>query len=202
MKKNFIETITKHIIDLPALPSVVSKLIGLVDDPKVSSHDIAKLISSDQAITAKLLRLSNSSYYTFQKEIKTVPFAVSLMGFDTVVNLALSLSVVGRFTTSAVDDNFELMEFWEHSLSVAVVAKRIAEDIMPDAAAEVFTMGILHDIGKLIIHEYLHKEYLEIEKLIIEKDYLSLEAETKILEINHSIVGEFLCKQWKLPVDI
>ena len=92
-----IKKITQSIIGLPTLPTVITQMIGLIDNPKTSAKDVAGLISTDQALTAKILKLANSAFYGFPREIATVNHAVVVLGFDTVKNLGLSVSVLERF---------------------------------------------------------------------------------------------------------
>ncbi len=197
-----VKEITRHIISLPALPSIVAKLLELIDNPNTSASGLARLISSDQALTARILKLANSSYYAFANQIKTVQLAISLLGFNTITNLAIGLTLTKRFNTEYRDDDFDRMRFWEHCLSVAVVGKRFSEEMKLGIPTEIFTIGILHDIGKLVIHEYLHPRYLEIEKRTRDNGVTSRTAEIEVIGVDHTQIGTWLCQSWKLPVDI
>lgn len=198
---NRIKNITASIINLPPLPTVMAKILEVIDNPNTSAKEISQLISSDQALTAKLLRLANSAYYSFSNEINTVQQAISLLGFEVITNLTLTAHVMNQFGMSKMGDLFDHVMFWDHSLRVAIVSKMIAHEYLPSKEKELYTVGILHDIGKLIIHEFLHPEYLEIEKLQTEYKYSSQQAEQEILGIgiDHSIIGKWLCENWKLP---
>ena len=202
MNEKVFDKVSKHIISLPALPSIVARLLTLIDDPKSSARGISKLISSDQAITAKLLRVANSSYYAFRNEINSVKLAVALLGLDTVLNIVLSVSLNRNLNSFNYDDDFDMIMFWEHSLSVGIVGKMLATQFSIENKEEIFTIGILHDIGKLIIHEYLHDFYLEIEEVLNKKEISLLEVEKRVMQTDHSEIASVLCKSWNLPARI
>ncbi|MCD4829325.1 MAG: HDOD domain-containing protein [Candidatus Cloacimonetes bacterium] len=202
MKTSDLQRITRQIIQLPAVPVIVVQLLDLVDDPKTSSGTLAQLLSSDQALTAKTLRLANSSYYAFAQPIKTVQLAISLLGYQTVVGLALSLAFTRSFACERHEDEFDVMAFWEHSLSVAVAARGLARELNVEAAPALFTMGILHDIGKLIIHESMYEHYLAIDIRVRLRGEPSYRAERTVMGANHAEIGSWLCESWRLPAEI
>ena len=202
MTNDELRRITEHIIELPAAPIIVTQILDLIDDPTTSASLLARLLSSDQALTARILKLANSSYYAFAKPIRTVQLAISLLGFQTVANLGLSLAFTRSFTGAHYEDDFDRLAFWEHALSVAVTARGLARDFGYATGAELFTMGILHDIGKLIIHEYLHDRYMLVESRLRLYDETSSEAERHVLGVDHAEIGGWLCNSWRLPEEI
>ena len=126
-KQQRLKRITQSIIGLPTLPTVITQLIGLIDNPRTSAHDVAALISTDQALTAKILKLANSAFYGFPREIATVNHAVVVLGFETVKTLGLSVSVLERFAAGSGDNSqFDRQKFWDHSLACGVAARILA----------------------------------------------------------------------------
>ncbi len=202
LKIEEIKRLTQHVISLPPAPMVLAKLLQIIDKPDVSLFEIERLISTDQALTAKLLKLTNSAYYGFTNKITTVQHAITLLGMDAVTNLALSLSVSTQFNNQDYYDAFDRTAFWGHSLKVALIAQMLCKDIYPKAVNEIFTIGILHDVGKLLIHEYFHDRYLEIEELQLTKKYPSLVAEKLRITIDHTQIGWWLCDSWNFPASI
>ena len=202
MTNDELRRITEHIIELPAAPLIVAQILDLIDDPTTSATMLARLLASDQALTARILKLANSSYYAFAKPIKTVQLAITLLGYQTVAGLALTLSFTRGFARSNREDEFDSLAFWEHSLTVAVVARGLARELDLTSGAELFTMGILHDIGKLIIHEYMHDRYLSIESRGRLYGEVSYEAEREVLGVDHAEIGGWLCESWNLPEEI
>ncbi|PID28765.1 MAG: hypothetical protein CSB55_03180 [Candidatus Cloacimonadota bacterium] len=197
-----IQKITQYIQTLPVLPAVMSKLLDLFHDPDTSASDIEKLVSSEPALSAKILKLANSSFYGCPNEIVSVKHAVSMLGFNNIMNLALSISIVKKFKAEFSSARFDLFKFWEHSLQCGITAKKIALETNLNDSNELFTIGILHDIGKLIIYEYVNAEYEKIEKLRKRERLSSVVAEKKILGTDHAEIGYWLCKNWNLPEQI
>jgi len=202
MTKEELRRVTQHIIDLPAAPVIVAQLIDLVDDPSTSAVHLARLVSTDQALTARILKLANSSYYAFAQPIRTVQHAITLLGFQTVMSLALSLVFMRSFPSRSQEDEFDRQRFWEHALSVAVAARALSKEMNTGGGAEIFTVGILHDIGKLIVHEYMHDRYLLIESRIRLYGETSRLAESAVLGADHAEIGGWLCESWNLPEEI
>src|SRR5271170_3496948 len=137
--------------DIPTLPVVAMRVNELINDPNSSSSDIADVLKKDQVLTAKILRLVNSSYYAIPGGVTDVQRALAFLGFNTLAQLVLSLSVFSVFSTFDNQD-FSMMEFWKHALGTAVGAELLAKKLKFKKPEEAFTCGLLHDIGKLVLH--------------------------------------------------
>ena len=144
------ESILAKLKTLPALPEIVYQLTMLIDDPNSTAQDLAEVISKDQSLTARVLRLVNSSYYAFRSKISKVSHAISLMGFLSIKNIVLSLSVIDAFRKRELDDGLEHHLFWEHSIGTAAAARSLGERSGYLSPEEAFVAGLLHDIGKVI----------------------------------------------------
>jgi HD-like signal output (HDOD) protein len=197
-----IKQITEKIIGLPTLPTVISKLIKVIDNPKTSVSSLSNLISTDQALTARILKMANSAYYGFSREIYTVNMAIVVMGFNAVKEMGLSLSVFDAFKDLSNIKHFDAAQFWQHSIGSGVAAKMLANKYIKKLAGEAFVAGLLHDIGKVVISQYMHKEFTKILTLAAEKDVSLEEAELRELGTNHSEIGGWLTDRWRLPVVI
>lgn len=197
--KDRLRRITQSIIGLPTLPAVITQLISLIDNPKTSARSVAQLISTDQALTAKILKLANSAFYGFPREIATVDLAVVVLGFETVKSLGLSVSVLERFSGEGQHSDFDRQQFWEHSIACGVAAKILAARLPYRVPGEAFAAGILHDIGKLILSQYFPQEFREVLELAGEEDIYIGEAEERVLGVTHSDVGSWLAERWNLP---
>ena len=122
-----LKRITQSIINLPTLPTVVAKMLEIIDDPKSSARALGRLINNDQVLTARILRLANSAFYGFPNPISTINLAIVVLGFETIKNLGLSVTVIDRFARSGKDDELlDYTRFWEHSVGVAVASRMIA----------------------------------------------------------------------------
>jgi putative nucleotidyltransferase with HDIG domain len=198
-KAERITRITRGIINLPTLPRVVSKMIELVDNPKTSAGSLARLISNDQVLTARVLKLANSAYYGFPREIYSVDMAIVVLGFNAVKEIGLSLSVLDTFRDTESNAYFDVSRFWEHSLGCGVGAKALAKRYAPGYASHVFVAGLMHDIGKIIISLYAKKDFLEIARSVWETNEPWSHAEERVLGIDHAHIGGILAERWKFP---
>jgi len=190
---------TESVLTLPTLPESVSRLLGMVDDPATSARALAHAISSDQVLTARVLKLANSSYYGFQQRVGTVSLALVVLGFQSVKDLALTTSVMKTFGNASKDSRFDMKTFWEHSLAVAVASRHLSRVLRVGSAGEAFTAGILHDIGQVVLHEYHPDAFQESLRLVREEGKLLHEAEIEVLGAGHPQVGGWLCRRWNLP---
>lgn len=196
-----IKKITEKVIGLPTLPTVVSKMIDMVDNPKTSAGSLAGLISTDQALTARILKLANSAYYGFSREISTVNMAIVVMGFNSVKEMGLSLSVFDMFKDIPDSESFDISEYWQHSIGCGVASKLMTKKYRHNLAGETFVAGLLHDAGKVILHQYMPKEYSLIHQRHKENSDL-ITVENDILGADHGQIGSWLSDKWRLPVSI
>ena len=141
--------------DLPTLPAVVAKVMKAVSNPMATAGDLNGIISTDQALTSKVLRLANSAYYGFPQEITNITQAVTILGFNTIRNLALSVSVHKMLFASREKELFSHRDFWKHSVATAVAAKMLANQTGYKSEENAFTAGLMHDIGKNVFDQFL-----------------------------------------------
>jgi putative nucleotidyltransferase with HDIG domain len=194
-----VKRITDSLISLPTLPTVIAKMLELVDNPKTSASSLSNLIMRDQVLTAKILKMANSSFYAFPRQIATVKLALVVLGFENVKEMALSLSVLNSFKGEN-NKHFDTSMFWQHSVSVGACTRMLARETCYRLAGEAFVAGLLHDIGKVVLNQYLPKEFAEIQTMIFEGGRSCDEAEQEILGVTHAEVGAWLAERWNLPV--
>jgi diguanylate cyclase (GGDEF)-like protein len=184
--------------NLPTLPGIAIKLLQAVQKKDPNINEIGQILSNDVALTAKLLKLVNSSFYGLSSKITTVDHAIKLLGLNTVKNLALSFSLItGLQKNKAAAINYN--RFWKDSLLGAITAKLLTKQIRPHAAEDAFFLGLLQDIGSLALACCLPEQY---EVVITEaKNEVSKchALENQHLGLNHMEVGEYLTKTWGLP---
>jgi putative nucleotidyltransferase with HDIG domain len=186
LKKIIMDTKT-----LPTLPNVIHKLNSLSDNDKSSVQEMARIVSSDQVLSARILRLANSPSYGFYR-VSTISNAMILLGVNVVKSLALSSSIFAIMEKDSVG-------LWEHSLGVGVAANLIAKKLGLPECEEIATAGLLHDIGKVIIKLKCSEAENDIHDLVKARHIYVLEAESEILDTNHAEVGAWLSKSWFLP---
>lgn len=190
-KRNELKKIIMDTKTLPTLPGVINKLNSLSESEKSSVQEMAKIVGSDQVLSARILRLANSPSYGFYR-VSTISNAMILLGVNVVKSLALSSSI------------FEIMEknsvgLWEHSLGVGVAANLIARKLALPECEEIATAALLHDIGKVIISLKCSEAEKLIRSAILEQDISMRDAERQVLDTDHAEIGAWLSKSWFLP---
>ena len=184
--------------DLPTLPLVATQVSELINDPHSSTDQISELLKKDQALTAKILKLANSSYYSIPGGVTDIQKALTYLGFNTLSQLVLSVSVVGLFKEKG-DVKFSFSEFWKHALGVAVASEVLAthtKKIKPEVA---FTCGILHDVGKLVLYTLEPGLFGQAVAQAKEQSLSFIEVERALGLPTHVDLGEAAVKLWKFP---
>lgn len=199
MVPQHLKKIIQRIHDLPTLPRTILKISELVNNPKTSARDLAKVITDDQVLTARLLKLVNSSFYGFPQKISTVTAAIVLLGFDAIRNLLLTTSVFDLFS-SKYRENRQLQEsFWDHSLGCAIGAKVIGGFLRNEQVEELFVAGLLHDIGKIVELMFMPQEFQNAIEKTRTDPLVIYQAEELVLGFTHTEVGQLLAEKWNLP---
>jgi putative nucleotidyltransferase with HDIG domain len=199
MKPLDLDRVIARVEDLPTLPRTVLRITELVNDPKSSARDLARIITDDQVLAARLLKLVNSSFYGFPQRISTITGAIVLLGFDAIRNLLLTTSVFDLFSNRKKLSLIRQEQFWDHSLGCAVAAKVIGNHLRYDKVEELFVAGLLHDIGKIVEMIFLSQVFKDINQMVRNKNILMITAEEKILGYGHPEVGKLLAERWNLP---
>lgn len=190
---------------LPAVSQAALKLVSLLDQPAVSNEDIVTVLKYDNVLTAKLLRACNSPYFGFDEQVSSVEQAVMILGHQQILHMVLSLAFGGAMSTRLPGYAIEAKELWFHSLSTAVAAEHLARSGLPMEVEPpvAFTAGLLHDIGKLALHQVLDTgTQTAIRDCIIQQRLPRNVAEREILGTDHCEVGARLLETWRLPVEI
>ena len=180
---------------LPTAPKVVDELISSFLYPNVSVDEIARKLSTDPVLSAKLLRLANSAYYHVSRTIGNIDDAIRMLGFVTVRTLVISSGLVSGF--KAVP-GLDLKRFWRYSLNTAVAAKWLAREAA-DSTELAFTIGMMHALGQLVIHTGLPEEAQELDKLTGVYEPGRSAAELDAFGFDAGAVGAELALRWKFP---
>jgi len=176
---------------LPALPMVVQTLTHDIQTSTSRMDQIARLLTHDQALTARILRLANSPFYATREPVRSVSHALPLLGLRTVATLLMK---VGLF-----DQAQEARGFWLHALGTACAARAVARVSGLDRLDVAFTVGLLHDIGKLALRQTLPEQAAAVAAVVQERGCLIREAETAVLGLDHCRIGLVVAKRWSLP---
>ena len=193
------QRIISRIDDLPTLPRTVLRITELINDPRSSAEDLSRVITDDQILTARLLKLVNSSFYGLPRRISTVTGAIVLIGFDAIRNLLLTTSVFDVFAHRKPAKGYKQEALWDHSLGCAVGAKVIGNHLRHDKIEELFVAGLLHDIGKIVVMMFQPDEFARIAAVISSQNILMIEAEDLVLGYRHTEAGKLLAEKWNLP---
>ena len=188
-----------QIKDLPSLPFVATKVIELTSSPNATMKQMERVILQDSALASKVLRYSNSALYGRAGQISSLTDALVLLGFSTVKTIVIASSVKSMHATSSSKYNFAGKTMWAHSVEVAIAARLTARRSDKSLVEEAFVVGLLHDIGKMVIESRLPGMVTRIMRMSKESDESLEELEDKVLGINHSQLGATLCKKWNFP---
>lgn len=187
--------------ELPTLPSIVYELSQIIQDPMSSTRDIEKVMTNDQSLTTKVLKLVNSAYYAIPGGVSSLSRAIAYIGYDTVHQLVLSASIIKALQTNG-PSKFDMNEFWKHSIGVAIGSETIAQHIGHRLPADLFTCGLVHDMGKVAIYTIEPETLLKVSQLAIERDISYFDAEREMNVPTHTFIGKALAEKWRLPLQM
>lgn len=193
-----VHEIVSKLDDLPTLPAVIYELNRIINDPMSSTGDIEKIMANDLSLTTKVLRLANSAYYAIPGGVTSLQRAIAHIGYDTINQLALSTSIIKALDTSS-NVKFDVREFWKHSLGVAMAAEVIAKEVKYRTPSDLFTCGLVHDIGKLALLIVAEPQFiLAIDDASAQRRSL-IETEEAMDLPRHTHIGFELALKWRLP---
>ncbi len=192
------EHVVKRVGTIASPPEIYTRLDRAIKKPNYSVREVSEIVSEDAVLTARILKLVNSSFYVFRHEIETVSKAVVLLGTEELRNLALATTVVTMFD-GIPEDLVNMEDFWKHSLACGIAARELARCAGQVKPERFFIAGLLHDVGKLAL--YIDQGDLAREALANCRDNNELHhrAETGAFGFNHAQVGDALAKAWNLP---
>lgn len=182
--------------DLPTLPCVLDRLRRVLTDPNSNNASLVAVLSCDPSLATRVLRVGNSAYYVPQKTCD-LQKSVAQLGFGTISQTLKNVAVCKTFEDDRLG-HFERTEFWRHSIAVAVLSRSIVMHTGTMSPSEAYTCGLLHDIGKLVLDQYLHAEFAKAlaHAAAGKKPLVKAEKETTLLD--HTMIGEMGAKGWHL----
>jgi len=196
----------KTIANLPTLPHIASRLMRIVNAPATSANTVAAVVAQDISLSAKVLRLANSAFYGIPKSINTLNSAVVILGFKIIETMVLSLTVFDMFSDNGGSAAlFDRKAFWRHSLRCGVISRLLAfkrRNIFVLDPEEAFCAGLLHDIGKVVMEQYLNADFHKALHHAGMHDISSFEAEKAVLGYTHCDVASWLTGTWSLPDEL
>jgi diguanylate cyclase (GGDEF)-like protein len=193
-----LQTIMDKFDHLPSMPGVAIKLLEAIQKPDPDLREIAGFISSDAALSAKVLKIINSPFYGLVSRITTIDQAIRLLGLNTVKNLSLSLILKANFLKKG-PGSFNLACFWKESLVGAIATKMMTEQLKIKRAEDAFYLGLLENIGALTLAYLNPLQYATVQSDIQKHQLSPQEAENRVFGFDHADVGALLTKSWGLP---
>ena len=185
---------------MPSLSTTAIKVLETCNDARASANDLMRVISLDPVLTARVLKLINSAYYSLGSPITSLTRAIVMLGLNNVKNLALSFAILQNLRSNESNSVFSPDEFWMHSLCVGVIAKNIAA-VKMDATRGLeafFVAGLLHDLGKIPLNRQFPIEYRRVWELAAKDKNTLRHSENTLLGIDHCTVGRMIAKKWRL----
>ena len=194
-----IDTVETH---MPASSAVLAKVINVMYDLSSNAEDVADIIEHDPSLTANILKVANSAYYGSYSKISSLKRAVVTLGFETLKEIVFTIGSVNCFQTVGDENSDGLSGLWLHSIGTAKACQVISQRMnigRPDIS---YLVGLLHDIGKILLLIHFPEKFQSIINLTQEKNTRFILAEQELLNTDHTEIGGLLCEIWSLPEDI
>jgi putative nucleotidyltransferase with HDIG domain len=193
------DDILQQVASLPPLPDTALKLMSVVSDPRSSVDQIVEAIRYDQAVTGQVLKLCNSAYFGLSRRVTSLNDAMVLLGTVKVLQLVMSVHTSSMLSKPQDGYGLEPGVLWRHSVAVAIGSSLVATRFNLTNVNLAFTAGLLHDIGKVVLNQYVAAEFREIIRQVTEEKRTFAEAEQEVLGFSHCTIGAALGEQWSLP---
>ncbi|WBF65937.1 HDOD domain-containing protein [Desulfovibrio subterraneus] len=186
---------------LPSLPQIVLELQLIINNPESSACDVAAVVSRDAGLSAFLLRLVNSAFYSFPSQIDTISRAVTVVGMKQLSNMALGVAAMDAFKEAGTG-RFDMKSFWKHSIAVGSIAQRLAERAKLPEPERYFVCGLLHDIGRAALCTSRPGKASRIMQVALEKRIPLYAAEAEVVGFDHARLGGILLRKWNFPFSV
>ena len=181
--------------DLPTIPVVATKVMQLIENENATAEELSKIVASDPAVAARVLKISNSSYYGCQRQIQTLSHAIVVLGFATLKSLIVAASVKQVYQPYGLTEKM----LWEHSFGAGLAARIIAKETRAASEEEAFLGGLFHDIGKIIMNSMNARQFQDVMQRCYNDGLSFEEAERQVFSYTHSEVGGLVIKKWNFP---
>jgi len=200
-----LQEVKDHILssgDLPTLPVIALEVSRLAANPLSGMSEIVRIIRNDPPLTAKILRVANSAFYGMPRRIESLNMALVVLGMRELNNLVTCITILKAFPPSPGGHEFDRNAFWEHSAGCGEISRVIATRLHLRLHGVEFTAGLLHDVGKIILEQNFHAEFLKALNVATAENFSSIEAEQQVLGVDHAEIGAWLAERWSLPASI
>lgn len=193
-----VKAFVKNIKNLPTIPVIAQEVLGRLSDDMLSVDKLEDIIEKDPAISAKILSVANSAFFGFQISTDALGSAIMRIGFNNVKNIALGISLITILDDGKRGKAFDYKRIFNHSVAVGFTGRLLARNLKLDNAEEALMIGMLHDLGYMVLSRYFPEKYEDVLFTFNEGKSL-LDAENQVLGFTHSDMGYWLAEEWKLP---
>jgi HD-like signal output (HDOD) protein len=194
--------VLKSLRELPSLPAVAMQALSVADSPSSTASDLLRVIMSDPPLAAKVLRVANSVHFHRGHDVSDLQTAIVRLGFSNMRNLLMGVAVIRSFNAYFAGAPFTRADFWVHSIAVGVTASRLAGESEQLCASSSFVMGLVHDIGKLVLDRVARGPFHEAIRSAREDRRPLVDVERERLGCDHAAVGGELLASWKFPREL
>ena len=188
--------------NLPPVPHVAARTMDLVAKEDTSVSELQKVISADQALTARILKMANSVFYSFDQKISTLSHAIVVLGFRAVQSMAIAASSRSLFVKKGAQFGLKEKLLWEHSIGCAMGCRQVARMVGFDKEEEAFIAGLLHDIGKAVLNLVIPKKYGKIVEQVYNESRTFSDVEKEVLGFDHAQIGALIAQKWNFSWDM
>ena len=193
--------VASAIKSFPGMPGTAVRLLALIDDPAMRVSQIEEILRHDPGLTANVLRLANSAYFGIPSKVGSIRQAVILLGLKRLIQMVIAACVSAIMDKSVPGYDLPPGELWRHSIAASVAAEGLVKVLKVEAAEEIFTAALLHDVGKLVLGDFVKDEFKQIETAVSQGISFEM-AEKIVLGTNHADVGARILTKWLLPPEI
>ncbi|MBF0525699.1 MAG: HDOD domain-containing protein [Deltaproteobacteria bacterium] len=193
--------VVNKITNLPPFPKTVQRALDMLKKPEVSNQQLAQVLMYDQAVTANVLRLCNSAYFGLNREVTSLRDGLTMLGHKNAHQLLVASGILPLYQGEHQGYCLAPGELWQHSMAVATMAELLGEKVDWKDLPLLFTAALLHDIGKLVLAQFVAEEFLLIQELVGHGKPFT-EAEGLIIGMDHGQLGGLIALEWKFPEPI
>jgi putative nucleotidyltransferase with HDIG domain len=190
----------EEVIDfLPPIPAVMTELLHALSNKDIELRTLAGIISKDPLMSMNVLKVSNSAFYRLPNKVTTVDHAVKLLGIKEITGICIACGAYQSLKPSQNVETFDCDDFWRHSVATGVVSRRLSQELEILDHNVIYFLGLLHDVGKVVLDRFAHDIYKVVIKTTREENVTLREVEQRLIGESHDMVGGWLMEKWKLP---
>lgn len=189
----------RNISNIGTLPTIVGSLMRILNDPRSSTRDLAKVISVDQVLCSKLLHIVNSAYCNLKQEVIDVQQAISLIGYNTIRCFMFCITLFDSNFSLQSGVTFDKEKFWYHSLSTGIICRTVGERLRLENPQDLFVAGLVHDIGKILMLQFMAEKFYKILEIAMKENISFYNVERRLFCTDHSEIGAWAMTRWGLP---